>query len=465
VDNLYKGGAMEGEINLERKWLNVLSALKISVSEASFNAYLKSTQLVQAKAVGERLVCDVVCPSAFIKDTVEKRFWGQMSDELTRVMGKPCELKLVVSTEHREDKNTLTMGPLFESNQNNKEGWKKAKLREDYTFENYAVGGSNQMAYAAAQAVSKRPGEAYNPLFIYGGVGVGKTHLMQAIGHEVTQKGEDRVLFCSGEEFTNDLVEAIRFKGTEKVRAKYRKMKLLLIDDVQFIAGKPSVQEEFFHTFNTISREGGQVVMTSDKPPSEISKLEERLRSRFGAGLIVDIGQPDFELRTAILLIKSRQKGIELDMSIAQTIATHIEGIRELQGFLVRLLTESELKHQPITREKIEGLLKISNSSNNQAKIITPAEVMASVGNFYGVAVQQLKGERRTKTVAWPRQILMYILTSELRLPLEEVGRLLGGRDHTTVMHARDKVVTELETNEKFRLEFGEVKKKIYSFN
>jgi chromosomal replication initiator protein len=201
---------------------------------------------------------------------------------------------------------------------------------------------------------------------------------MPAIGHALLSRGDGPVLFCSGEEFTNDLVEGIRNKSTDKVRAKYRKVKLLLIDDVQFIAGKATVQEEFFHTFNSIQREGGQVVMTSDKPPSEIAKLEERLRSRFGAGMIVDIGQPDFELRTAILLIKAKQQGFDLPMEVAQLIATHIEGVRELQGFLVKLTTEAEMHNQMINEEMAEKLLKIS-ASGTPRKIVTPQEAINTV--------------------------------------------------------------------------------------
>lgn len=451
--------------DLNKIWNGVLSAVRMGMSEGTYTAYLKPTELVGINEVGDRWVCEIGCSSAFVKDTLEKRFWGQLNEELNRVTGKKCEIKLSTSvikknTSETEDRKGL---PLFDTKNLQPDGWKRAKLRVEFTFDTYAVGGSNQMAFAAAQAVARKPGQAYNPLFIYGRVGVGKTHLMQAIGNELVAKGEMQVLFCSGEEFTNDLVEAIRFKNTEKVRSKYRKLKLLMIDDIQFIAGKPSVQEEFFHTFNTIQREGGQVVMTSDKPPAEISKLEERLRSRFGAGLIVDVGQPDFELRTAILLIKSKQKGIELEMAIAQAIAANIEGIRELQGFLSKLLTDSEMSHQPVSLARVEELLKIDKPSSNGTRVVTPSDVMTGIGNFYGVAVQQLKSDKRMRTIAWPRQILMYMLVRELKLPLEEVGRLVGGRDHTTVIHARDKVINELESNQKFKNEFGEVRRRIFS--
>jgi chromosomal replication initiator protein len=452
----------ETPMNEEKTWTAVLSALRTEVSEGAFNTYLKNTQLLQIRQTGDKWIGEVGCNSTFIKNTLEQRFWGQILEELQRVTEKKCEIQIKVSG--RKPEKEEVAGPLFEEKKtDNMSGvWKRANLREDFTFDNYAVAGSNQMAYAAAQAVAKKIGAAYNPLFIYGGVGVGKTHLMQAIGHTAINKGESAVLSCSGEEFTNDLVEAIRFKTTEKVRAKYRKVKLLMIDDVQFIAGKPSVQEEFFHTFNAIQREGGQVVMTSDKPPAEIAKLEERLKSRFGAGLIVDVGPADFELRTAILLIKAKQRGYEISMETAQLVAANIEGVRELQGFLIKMETEEKVRGKKLGEDEIKQLLNINPTTNGRTRVVTPTEVINIIGEFYGVGVQQLKGERRTKTLAWPRQILMFLLRSELRLPLEEVGRLIGGRDHTTVLHATEKVKAELEENHRFQSELAEVKRRIY---
>lgn len=457
---------MEHDSPADTLWGKVLSHLRVSVSEGSFNAYLRPTRLTEIKE--DELAITVLCQSVFVKHTLEQRFLQKIQEQITQETGKKYTVIIKVDTEkplplHKTSSHSQEVGTLFEGKKIIQEHSRKANLRDDYTFETYAVSGSNQMAFAAAQAVARNPGQSYNPLFIYGGVGVGKTHLMQAIGHAVVERGDGQVLFCSGEEFTNDLVEAIRFKSTEKVRAKYRRLKVLMVDDVQFIAGKPSVQEEFFHTFNSILKDGGQVIMTSDKPPSEIAKLEERLRSRFGAGLIVDIGPADFELRSAILLIKAKQRGMQLPMEMAQLIATHIEGVRELQGVLVRIATHMELTHQPLSEQMITEVLKITPTSNGIAKVVTPTEVMNVVGNFYGIGVQQLKGERRTKMVAWPRQILMYLLRQELRLPLEEVGRLVGGRDHTTVLHAADKVRVELEKNERFKSEMQDIKRRIFS--
>lgn len=449
------------ELNYEKIWESVLSALRLTLSEATFNGYLRKTNLLEIREAGDRLIAEVGCSSVFIKNTLDQRHFGQISEELSRVTGKKCEVILVVK-EKNQEKNPSEL-PLFNETKPKTEAGKRSNLRADYTFDNYAVGGSNQMAFAAAQAIARKPGQSYNPLFIYGGVGVGKTHLMQAIGHKSLENGEGPAWFCSGEEFTNDLVEAIRFKTTEKVRNKYRKVKVLMVDDVQFIAGKPSVQEEFFHTFNAILKEGGQVVMTSDKPPAEIAKLEERLRSRFGAGLIVDIGEPDFELKTAILLIKAKQRNIELPMEVAQTIAANIDGVRELEGFLIKASTDAEIRKELINKNRVEEILKVANSGNSEVRVVTPNEVFSAVGNFYGIGVSQLKGERRTKTIVWPRQILMYILRYDLKLPLDEVGRLIGGRDHTTVLHGSEKVSLVLETDQNLKRELGEIKRKIFT--
>lgn len=447
--------------NTEKIWKAVLEGMKVTVSAGTFNALIRQTELITISDSGDRLICEVGCSSGMTKTMLEQRFRGQLAEELKRITEKDCEIRFVISAQRSTRSPQEEKGlPLF-TERDNSEEIKRARLRPEFTFDNYAVSGSNQMAHAAAIAVARKPGAAYNPLFIYGGVGVGKTHLMQAVGRSVLEKGEGPVLFCTGEEFTNDLVMGIRNKDTDRVRGKYRKVKALLIDDVQFIAGKASVQEEFFHTFNSIGREGGQVVMTSDKPPGEIAKLEERLRSRFGAGMIVDVGPADFELRTAILLIKAKQRGKELAMDVAQAIASHVEGVRELEGFLMRLTSEAEIKNEQVSVAMAERLLKINRPADGQSKIVTPNEVINLVAEYFGVGVQQLKGERRTQTIAWPRQILMHLLRTDLKLPLEEVGRLIGGRDHTTVMHADKKVVLAMQTNQVIHNQIGDIKKKL----
>lgn len=448
------------QYDLEKIWGSVLEGLKLNVTQGSFNVFLKNTSLLGISESGEKLICVVGCDTPMKKSNLDLRFSGQIALELEAQLKKKCEVVIKVISGPSFTKASEGL-PLFDEKKIDTAAVRRANLREDYTFENYAVGGSNQMAFAAAQAVAARPGLAYNPLFIYGGVGVGKTHLMQSIGAAVLKETGYPVLFCSGEEFTNDLVEAIRLKSTDKVRAKYRKVKVLMIDDVQFIAGKPSVQEEFFHTFNTIQKEGGQIVMTSDRPPTEIAKLEERLRSRFGAGLIVDVGQPNFELRTAILLIKARQRNINLDMKLAQMISTQIEGVRELEGFLTKLTTEIVFAKKELTAPLIESLLEIKSQNDGANKLMTPSEVFNIVSSFYGVGIQQLKGERRTKTIAWPRQVLMYFLYKIVHLSLEEAGRQIGGRDHTTVLHGSNKVELLIGEDDRIASEVREIRKRI----
>ncbi len=449
------------QYDLEKVWGSVLEALRLSLSDGSFNVFFKKTTLMSITEAGEKLVCAVGCDTPMKKNNLDSRFSGQIALELEAQLKRKCEVIIKIKSQIPNPKSQEPIGPLFDEKKMDIAAVRRANLREDYTFENYAVGGSNQMAFAAAQAVAAKPGLAYNPLFIYGGVGVGKTHLMQSIGAHVLSQTGYPVLFCSGEEFTNDLVEAIRLKSTEKVRAKYRKVKVLMIDDVQFIAGKPTVQEEFFHTFNTIQKEGGQIVMTSDRPPTEIVKLEERLKSRFGAGLIVDVGQPNFELRTAILLIKAKQRNINLDMKLAQMVAAEIEGVRELEGFLTKLNTELVFAKRELNSELISTLLKIKHQSENTTRLMTPTEMINIISGFYGVGVQQIKGERRTKAVAWPRQVLMYFLHKIMRLSLEEAGRMIGGRDHTTVLHGSNKVELMIEEDERIASEVREIRKRI----
>src|SRR3990167_1994612 len=264
---------------------------------------------------------------------------------------------------------------------------------------------------------------------------------MNAVGYSVVKKdGSAKVFFCSGEEFTNDIVEGIRNKTTQVFRDKYRRLDVLMVDDIQFIAGKESVQEEFFHTFNAVTGFGGQIILTSDKPPSDISRLEERLRSRFEAGLIVDIAPPDFELRCAIVQIKAKQRGMEIPMDMVQLIAGNIETPRKIEGFLVRLSSDAIIKKSQITPELIESVIGKGVEPNGKNIKANPNDVINVLSKYFSLGKRSLLGSSRTRPVARPRQILMYILRTELGLPLVEVGRIVGGRDHTTVMHAVEKI-------------------------
>lgn len=428
-------------------WNNILESIKVSVSPAIFSTWFSQTHLSNINEKGSKNIVEIGCSSSFVKTTIESRYFGMLQEALNKELDKDVDIVFVV----KDDPDKLSGisksdSPLFADEKTSEEelagNLAKSKVRPSFTFENFAVSTSNQMAWAAAEAVAKKPGEAYNPLFVWGGVGVGKTHLMNAVGFQVILNKKDaHVLFCTGEHFTNDIVEGIRNKTTQRFREKYRKLDLLLIDDIQFIAGKDAVQEEFFHTFNAIVSSGGQIVMTSDKPPSEIAKLEERLRSRFEAGLIVDVSQPDFELRCAIIQIKSKERGIILPMDMVQLIAGNIDSPRKIEGFLVRLAGESKLKNQPISKDMIQLILGKGVELNSNGSKATPQEVIGAVCKHYSIKKTSLLGGSRARSVAMPRQVLMYFLRTELNLPLQEVGGVVG-RDHTTVMHAVDKIAS-----------------------
>jgi len=437
-------------MNNEQVWKDSLEIIKVTVSPAIFSTWFSQTHLISIENLSEKAIAEVGCPTSFAKNTIESRYFGLIQDSLSKVMGKKCDLSFVVKSNPKNIKNNEEQNsPLFtveKDEKNTLETLQRSRIRPSFTFENFAVSSSNQMAHAAAEAVSRDLGSAYNPLFIWGGVGVGKTHLMVSVGNFVLRKNPDKkVLFCTGEDFTNDIVEGIRNKTTQAFRNKYRKLDLLLIDDIQFIAGKDTIQEEFFHTFNAVTSVGGQIILTSDRPPSEISKLEERLRSRFEAGLIVDIAQPDFELRCAITQIKANEKGIDVSSEQVQMIAANTESARKIEGILTRILTEIHIKNIVVTNELIGSMFSKSLETSGKMMRSSPDEVVDVVSKYFQVGKRILLGESRARPIARPRQILMYLLRTHLGIPLEEIGRVVGGRDHTTVMHAVEKI-SELAT-------------------
>lgn len=357
---------------------------------------------------------------------------------------------VVLAKAARKDAPLLRFEPTIE------DVFHKSGLNGTYKFDNFAVSSSNQVAYAAAQAVSDSLGKAYNPLFLYGGVGVGKTHLAQAVAQKILSKTPSKkVLFSPGDLFTNELIESIREKNTPKFRRKYRNLNLLIIDDIQFIAGKNTVQEEFFHTFNAIVSSGGQVIMTSDKPPHEIRKLEDRLRSRFSGGLIVDIQPPDFELRSAILLIKAREKNIELDLEVAKLIAEQIEDSRALEGTLLSMYAKTLSNGGKINLDTVDSFFSGVIERNN--KRLSPQDVIKTVCMYYDVKVSHLKSPGRAENIAFPRQIAMYLLRKELNLKYEAIALLLKRKDHTTVIHGFEKISSLLAKNDSFKKEVDRI--------
>ena len=447
--------------NYDKVWKDILEILKISVSDAAFKTYISHTHLIDIKEIGDRVIAQIGCESIFIKQQVEERYFGLLQDTLSKQLEKSADVTFVVkqSTSHFLQPSE-TVSPLFDEPKINteeiNEAIKKAHLRLPFTFDKFAVSGSNQMAHAAAQAVAENPGTSYNPLFIWGGVGVGKTHLMHAVGHSmISKKTNTKILACTAEDFTNDIVDGIRNKSTAEVRKKYRKLDALFIDDIQFIAGKDTAQEEFFHTFNAVMSAGGQVILTADKPPMEIFKLEDRLKTRFQAGLIVDVSSPDFELRSAIVQIKSEERGIVLSNETVSMIAGNIDSARGIQGFLVKLFTEVNFNKKEVSEELIQSLLGKKDEASEIKIKTNPDDLINKIAKYYSLGKRQLLGESRKRPIVRPRQILMYLLKIQIGLPYQEVGRLVGGRDHTTVMHAVDKIQellsTSVETREDIR--------------
>lgn len=435
---------LDNQIDQKVVWHNVLESIKVSVSPAIFKTWFSQTHLASVDKSTDRIIATVGCNSSFVKTTIESRYFGLLQDTLKKELDGEVDMLFLVKEMEAKPADLSPTSPLFQRSAPLRDDLDSALvssgLRPNYNFENFAVSSSNQMAHAAAEAVAREPGRAYNPLFLWGGVGVGKTHLMNAVGVELLKNDSNAsALLVTGEQFTNDIVEGIRNKTTPHVRAKYRKLKALLIDDIQFIAGKDTVQEEFFHTFNSLVGYNSQIILTSDKPPGEISRLEERLRSRFEAGLIVDISPLDFELRCAICQIKSDERGMSLQTDQVSLIAGNITSARAIQGFLVRLIAESRLKNLPISNELIKSLLGKEDGEVETTRA-TPDEVIKAACKYFSVLKRDLLGQRRARPIALPRQIVMYFLRTELNLPLEEVGRIIGGRDHTTVMHAVDKI-------------------------
>lgn len=322
-------------------------------------------------------------------------------------------------------------------------------LRQDYTFETFAVSSSNEMAHAAATNVANNPGTSYNPLFLHGGVGVGKTHLMHSVAnHMLEQNPEANILYATGEEFTNDIVKAIKSRNTLQLKNKYRKADLLLLDDIQFIAGKNSVQEEFFHTFNALTAINSQIILTSDRPPQEISLLEDRLRSRFEAGLMIDIQQPTFELRTAILLLKAQSNKLNIPIDIAQKISSQVDSARRIEGIVKKIRSAVELQNATLDQELVDKILRTEVMQNNKKVLrVKPQDVIKTVSNHYRVKQSAIKGKRRSKELVKARHIAMYLLRTELQIPLEEIGQWFSGRDHSSVIHAVRKIDEALVVN------------------
>jgi chromosomal replication initiator protein len=418
-------------------WEEALSRIESQLSKPSFEAFLKAMRPVTL----DQDIFIFSVPSLFAKEWLEGRYRGLITETLREILTRGIDVRFIVTEGEataplaREQTGVRPQAPPGGA------PGESLAVSGKYTFDTFVVGSSNRFAHAAARAVAEAPARAYNPLFIYGGVGLGKTHLLQAIGHHVhTHKQTARVMYVSSERFTNELINAIRDDKMVEFRNKYRNVDVLLIDDIQFLAGKERTQEEFFHTFNTLYESSRQLIISSDRAPREIPTLEDRLRSRFEWGLIADIQPPDYETRIAILRKKAELDAIALPDEVAQYIAQRISSnIRELEGALSRLRAHAAISHAPISVELATDVLK---ELLPQARIrpVTIVAIQRAVAEFFGIRVEEMKAKRRTKGVAFPRQVAMYLSRELTDASLPRIGEEFGGRDHTTVMHACERV-------------------------
>lgn len=429
-------------------WDGFLNFLNKDPQQTSIlHSVLKQVKPIELKENEVVLDCDNQAVRLFL----EKR-----SDEIEKSLFIHLNKKIKVGLVVIEKKRKREEPPLLSFKPSVNDLFFKSGLRAKYGFDNFAVSSSNQVAYAAAQAVAKNLGTAYNPLFLYGGVGVGKTHLAQAVGRRtIEQDPEKKVLFCPGDHFTNELIESIRERSTSRFRRKYRNLNLLIVDDVQFIGGKVAVQEEFFHTFNTVVSGGGQVILASDRPPGEIKNLEDRLRSRFLGGLMVDVQPPDFELRAAILLIKAREKNIEIDIEAAKIIAEQIIDTRGLEGALLSIYAKTLGQKEKVDIETVLGYF--SDKTEVRIQKVEPSDIIKTVCSYYDIKQSRIKSPNRAESIAFPRQIVMYLLRKDLKLKLEEIAYILKKKDHTTIIHGVEKVEKLLLKDATFKQEIDKI--------
>ena len=448
----------------EAIWQAVLGELQLQTTRATFDAWLKGTTLV-AYEDGTFIIG---VSSGYARDFLDSRLRGMIKTTLSEIAGRAVDLRIVVRPKSVQDRGSA--GPLLEaaslSSAPSEFAATEAQtnghlpLDSNLTFQTFIVGASNRMAHAAALAVVDRPGLRYNPLFLWGGVGLGKTHLLHAIGHAARDRGY-RVVYVSSEAFTNDLIKAIRAQATEAFREKYRTADFLLIDDIQFIAGKESTQEEFFHTFNTLHGARKQIVICSDRPPQAFTTLEERLRSRFEGGLCADLQPPDFEMRLAILRAKAEAMGVRIPDAVTYFIAERVHrNVRELTGALNRVVAQAEVLGIAPNLDVAQMVLQ---DLSPRANAISPEMVLDVVAEEYGLSPEDLSRRGRSKEVVLPRQVAMYLLREVTQLSLPQIGELVGGRDHTTVMHGINKIASLSETDTALRRQLLALKERLYA--
>jgi chromosomal replication initiator protein len=454
-------------MNNEQIWQAALGEIELNLSKANFTTWFKSSFISSFE--NNRVILCV--PNAFTKSWLETKYHKEITAAIEHVVNDKIK-EIIYKVETR--KAPAASGILEKMHLKKKKDSagtneipppsNRFGLNPRYTFESFIVGKGNELAHAACQAVANNPSRVYNPLFIYGGVGLGKTHLIQAIGNEMAKR-TNKILYTTSENFTNDYVNSIRSGKAKDFKDRYRSLDLLLIDDVQFMGGKDGTQEEFFHTFNELHQTDRQIILTSDKPPRMIPALEARLSSRFESGMVADISQPDIETKIAILERKSKEKNYFLEGDILKYIAENIKNnIRELEGALNKIIAFHEFNNTTPTIKTVKSLLSDLLVSA-QSRSITPRDVLEAVSKFYSIAYKDLIGDGRKKELVWPRQISVFLMRKEINSSYPTIGQELGGRDHTTAMHAFNKILDEVENkeNDKVVQEIESIKQILYS--
>ena len=453
---------------IKEKWEEIIQKLKVEyfLSNISFETWIRPLEVYEIR--GNTLYLTVNFKASI--EHIQNKYLLPLKVCIAEVTGTEYQIKFIPRDLPREQQRRYLekTAPVKEKTHKHKEVSpiaEKANLNPKYTFDTFVVGGNNNFAHAASLAVAESPGEVYNPLFLYGGVGLGKTHLMHSIAHFIIENDDNsKVLYVTSEEFTNELIETIRNGNNtamSKFREKYRNIDVLLIDDIQFIIGKESTQEEFFHTFNSLYSANKQIIISSDKPPKDMEILDERFRSRFEWGLIVDITLPDYETRMAILHKKEEMDGYDINEEVIKYIANNIKSnIRELEGAINKVMAFAKLEKKEVTLELAEQALK-DIISPDEKKVITPDYIISMVAEHFDVTVDDLCGNKRNSKIVTPRQIAMYLCREIISTPLKSIGKCLGNRDHTTIMHGIDKIEKEINNDENLKNTIETLKKKI----
>lgn len=453
--------------NLDEIWNKALDIMKQSTTQIMYSTWIQTLEL---KCINDNVVT-IVASNDYQRDIIQSKLSDLLENTFNYLTQRKCKIKILLKSEVEEEEESgqLSIDSAYPSNNTNStlpgKVFSSSGLNPKYTFSTFVVGNNNKFAQAAAMGVSENPGSKYNPFFIYGGVGLGKTHLMHAIGNQILSNNPNaKVLYVTSETFTNQLINALKDQATEKFKEKYRSIDVLLIDDIQFIANKKSTQEEFFHTFNSLHEAGKQIVISSDKPPKDMELLEDRLKSRFEWGLIADISSPDYETRLAILRKKTQLDNIIIDDDILSAIATKVDtNIRELEGTLNKLIAKASLTGSPITMAMAQKA--IDDIVAQKQKVISSEYIQEVVGKYFNIDPKDLKGAKRSNDVTFPRQIAMYLCRNVAQMSMPQIGRDFGNRDHSTVMHACDKIEKEMKANSNTKLIVESVKNLLLSDN